>query len=360
MKLQNTYDVDGIPDATPIRLHPLECFIRINSVTDLDCFPEWPLAPAPEIDERNVETMMDEYRAKLRKWREKRYRQEIDFMITLWEQGKEHVFRRPGFNQADIDALKQLKVDGYNDRTQLKLLCGDEQNEYFVGLSDQTLLGYEARLGEKESVIKKRRAPEDDERGRLTKMPEFGPEDLRMITDHDPEGAMFPRLPDPPTGVPSEIIWLFAVERHSMWEPRVTSMTQMPSCLSALGIGADSANWKDKPIDFTISAFSRLQVYHINRRGQHEVWEGYSWGIPYYVLETTARKSPNYKAGHMYKAVARTALMFIEKWYMQQSEETVQQLSMSDIRKWPLPIREGTLLNAFLEVELGGVPDLTD
>ncbi|KAL4945776.1 hypothetical protein BDV06DRAFT_219019 [Aspergillus oleicola] len=359
---QNTYEVEGIPDPTPIRLHPLEYFLRINSVSDLDCFPEWPLSAVPEIDERNVETMMDEYRVKLRKWREKRYREEIDFMITLWERGKRHVFRRPGFNGNDIEILKELKAEGYSDRTYLKLLRSSEQTEYYVGLPDEVILEYEKGLEKRHngSGTKKRKAPVDEQRGQLTRMPGFGSEDAQMILDSDPVGSIFPRVPDPPTGVPSEVVWLFTVERHLAWQPRASLNTQVPSCLPALGIGADSKDWKDKPIDFTIGAFSQLQVYHINRRGQDEVWHGYSWGIPYYVLETTARKSPNYTTGCMYKAVARTALLLIEKWYMQQADEKVQQLPLDDIRKWPLEIREGTMLTAFLEMELGVVPKEVD
>ncbi|KAL4932475.1 uncharacterized protein BDV17DRAFT_287990 [Aspergillus undulatus] len=166
---KNTYDVDGIPDRTPIRMLPRKYYISITNTEDLDCFPRWPLTPVPDIL-INRPNILERQLERLRKWRQKRFFEEIYFITTIWEKGNRSLFR-PGFSEEDIVAIRRLKHQAYGNDAYLKYLTkSEDDNGYFAGFTDQEQQEVEREIQqERQDANKKRKAVrlEEDETKRL-------------------------------------------------------------------------------------------------------------------------------------------------------------------------------------------------
>ncbi|BCS30555.1 uncharacterized protein APUU_80858S [Aspergillus puulaauensis] len=296
----------------------------------------------------------------LENWREKRYFEEIDFILRCWDDPTAGTF----LDDIDADDIYRIKGEGmlaYRDGYQLRILSGSGRNKMFTGLRyeewDEKQEGQSQATGKEgnEASIQDNQQDEPtksyEERHleaveHITGSVEAGLGDSWSIVNDTGKTSRPPSAGLPP-GISSVEARMFARDRYSMWArplpndaPNMDPSQGLPDALRCI--------YDHRRIDWKKPEFSGLIPEYINERGRREVERGYIWGIPYHAFETTRRRVGIFPEDKIYLDSGLEFLLRVEHWYLSQSDEEVRQLDPNDILTWKLPLMYMPLLQSFI------------
>lgn len=349
----------------PILMHPpiYQLTLTTRAQTSFATIMLTPLPEMPLYRGRFHYPIREEYIRKLAHWREKRYFEEIDFILRCWKDPTRGTFYED-ICAADISPLRAKQRLRYKDSRQISQLCGWEGNRMFTGLrlkewdedegqsqgantqenqQDEPTKTYEER--HKEAVEGKYKA--DD-----TESVEAGLGGSWSMANDTNKTSCPPSAGLPP-GVTMLEARLFMRDRYSMWArplyentPNMHESQRLPDSLRCI--------YDHRQIDWKKPEFSGLIPDYIIDRGRREVERGYIWGIPYHAFETTRRKVGKFSEDNIYVDSGLDLLLRIEHWYLSKSDEEVGKLDPDNILTWNMPVTDLAILRSSF---IGGTLD---
>ncbi len=330
----------------PIKIHPILMHPSIYQLTltkpEQTSYASLKLSPRPPqmplYRGRSPDPIREEYLRNLVKWREKRYFEEIDYILHCWNDPAYGTFANAGIADDDITRLRGRQRLRYRDGDQIRVLGGHWKDMMFEGLhyeSDEEQQGQSQTAREED---KKTKSYEERHREAVEARSKLSAE-----SNNPGKSSVLPSAGLPP-GVASIEVRIFARDRYSMWARPVPRNIRWghPQTLKYM--------YDEKEIDWKKPEFSGLLLpEYIIERGQREVERGYIWGIPYHAYETTRRRLDRYPESEIYSYRGLEWLLRIEHWYLSKSDEEAQQLDPNDLLTWDIPERDQKLLKCFID-----------